>query len=193
MLPGRFVLPGGAVQQPHHRLAAIQPGGTDAPNTRNKILFENVFIPAGTVTTIRISNIRIACEESPATVANGLTQIYEQVSSNNVTFSGQNSVPVATVLVPMQFKATGCNGSGSANTSFQQCVGRNVPVSAMSSTFNVQFIEGFALAFKPRTSTISQPRWQPVPVRERILLHLSDLAGRQHRGGRGSREHGHQP
>jgi hypothetical protein len=154
---GPLVLPGGAVQQPIIGLLQSNLGGTDAPNTRNKILFENVFIPAGTVTTIRISNIRIACEESPATVANGLTQIYEQVSSNNVTFSGQNSVPVATVLVPMQFKATGCNGSGSANTSFQQCVGRNVPVSAMSSTFNVQFIEGFALAFKPRTSTISQP------------------------------------
>jgi len=132
-------------------------GGTDAPNTRNKVLFENVVIPAGTVTTIRISNIRIACEQSPATVANGLTQIYEQVSANNVTFSGQNSVPVATVLVPMQFKTTGCNGSGSATTSFQQCVGKNMTTSSMTSTFNVEFIEGFALAFKPQTSSITQP------------------------------------
>ncbi|MGO9095576.1 MAG: hypothetical protein ACLQGV_10165 [Bryobacteraceae bacterium] len=131
-------------------------GGTDAPNTRNKVLFENVVIPAGTVTTIRISNIRVACEQSPATVANGLTQIYEQVSSNNVSFSGENSVPVATVLVPMQFKVTGCNGSGSGTTTFKQCVGQNES-SPMTSTFNVEFIEGFALAFKPENSTTSQP------------------------------------
>ena len=132
-------------------------GSGDASNTRNKVLFESVYIPAGTVTTIRISNIRIAAEQSPASVANGLTQIYEQVSSNNVTFSGQNSVPVATVLVPMQFQATGCGGSGSAGTTFQQCNGVNENTGSMGSTFNVQFIEGFALAFKPENSSITQP------------------------------------
>ena len=156
---GPIVLPSGAVQAPIIGLLQSNLGGTDAANTRNKVLFENVFIPAGTVTTIRISNIRIAAEQSPASVANGLTQIYEQVSSNNVTFSGQNSVPVATVLVPMQFQTTGCSGSGSAGTTFQQCNGVNESPdkNLISTTFNVEFIEGFALAFKPENSTTPQP------------------------------------
>jgi len=47
-------------------------------------------------------------------VANGLTQIYEQVSSNNVTFSGQNSVRWPRFWFPCSSKLTGCNGSGSA-------------------------------------------------------------------------------
>jgi len=39
-------------------------GGTDAPNTRNKILFENVSFRRAPLRTIRISNIASRARES---------------------------------------------------------------------------------------------------------------------------------
>jgi hypothetical protein len=132
-------------------------GGSDLPTTRNQVLFPKVPVPAGTVTLIRISNIRVAVENSAASVSTGLVQIFALVSTNNVVLEPQAELPVAKVLVPMQFKTFACDGSSSATTSFQQCVGQNSNTKAMSTTFNVEFIEGFALAFKPENSGIGQP------------------------------------
>jgi hypothetical protein len=146
-------------------------GGSDLPSTRNQVLFPLVPVPAGTVTVIRISNIRVAVENSDASVSTGLVQIFALVSTNNVVLQPQAELPVAKVLVPMQFKAFACDGASAANTTFQQCNGVNQGTGSMLTTFNVEFIEGFALAFKPMTST------GPVIVGNQFLSESGYLLG----------------
>jgi hypothetical protein len=119
----------------------------DPANQRNSVLFPRVPVPAGTITFLRISNIRIA---APSVSASGSTDVFEKITTNNVVVTPNYQLPVATVQIPLQFKATSCDGTGGATTSFQQCNAVNPNTGGMSSTFNVQFIEGFALAFKPR-------------------------------------------
>jgi hypothetical protein len=119
----------------------------DPANQRNSILFPLVPVPAGTITYIRISNVRI----SPTGVQpNGITSIYEQITTNNVVITTNNVLPVATVLVPLQFQTTLCDGTAASVPTFQQCIAHNPNTGSMTTTFNAQFIEGFALAFKPR-------------------------------------------
>jgi hypothetical protein len=119
-------------------------------NQRNSILFPLVPVPAGTITVIRISNIRVTAD---GIQPNGIASIYEQVTTNNVVITTNNVLPVASALIPLQFQTTKCNGSAASVPTFQQCVAHNPNVASMTTTFNAQFSEGFALAFKPRINT----------------------------------------
>jgi hypothetical protein len=122
----------------------------DPPNQRNSILFPRVPVPAGTITHIRISNIRVTAD---GVQPNGIASIYEQITTNNVVITTNNVLPVASALIPLQFQTTKCDASPAAVPTFQQCVGHNSNTNDMTTTFNAQFIEGFALAFKPRINT----------------------------------------
>ncbi|MGA2325290.1 MAG: hypothetical protein ABSH05_03295 [Bryobacteraceae bacterium] len=127
----------------------------DPANQRNSILFPRVPVPAGTITYIRISNVRIA---APSVSASGSTDVFEKITTNNVVITPNYQLPVATVQIPLQFQAMGCDGSTPVSLSFQQCNQVNPDTSNMNYTngnFNVQFIEGFALAFKPVSNATS--------------------------------------
>ena len=124
----------------------------DPANQRNSVLFPRVPVPAGTITLIRISNIRIA---APSVSASGSTDVFEKITTNNVVITPNYQLPVATVQIPLQFQTTGCDGSVPVSLSFQQCNAVNPDTTNMTTNFNVQFIEGFALAFKPVSNATS--------------------------------------
>lgn len=131
----------------------------DAANTRNSILFPNVTLPYGTVTFVRITNVRVAAPAASNTTLP--TQVFELVSTNPFgAFPITNpQQTVAYVLPGLQFATRKCDDSGSVSLTYQQCISRNSDLASGASgksgtlEFNVKFTEGFALAFKTRGTT----------------------------------------
>lgn len=123
------------------------------PENRNGLLFSDVVLPAGTTTIVRLTNVRATADQL---LPNGTQSLLANVStSNGVVITTNNVVPVASAQIPLQFQTTKCDGTAASIPTFQQCVGHNAVTSSMTTTFNVQFLEGFALAFKPRINTAS--------------------------------------
>lgn len=122
---------------------------TDTPSLRNSILFPNVALPNGTVSTVRITNVRVVAP--PANPPGALPAgVVEQISA-----SPAGTVPIANafqtvayVLTPVQFSVTKC-GSSTALTAlaYVQCVDQ--PTSGVS--FAVHYKEAFATAFKAKS------------------------------------------
>jgi len=126
----------------------------DQPNLRYSVLFPGVPIPAGTTTSLRISNIRIAPN---GITPNGSQPVNALVTTTNVVVTPNNVLAVAYVLPPLDFQTTSCDGTAASIPTFKQCIGQNSDTTRMTTTFNVQFIELLALAFKPRIPTLTGP------------------------------------
>lgn len=135
----------------HVVVGVLQPTlPVDTPSLRNSILFPNVALPNGTVSTVRITNVRVVAP--PANPAGALPAgVQEQISTSPAGTVPINNAfqTVAFVLTPVQFSVTAC-GSSTALTAlnFVQCV--NQPI-GNKATFAVHFKEAFATAFKAKS------------------------------------------
>jgi hypothetical protein len=122
--------------------------GVLAPGNTFSVLFAGVTIPAGTVATIRITNIRIAVPAASG-VAGLPTPVQEIVTTSPVGI-----VPITTpvqivgyVQPSFEFSVTSCTGGSGGTTSFQQCISQ--PRTAGDLHFGIKFKELFPTAFKP--------------------------------------------
>jgi hypothetical protein len=121
--------------------------GVPAPSgPTQSIQFQNVLLPAGTNTQVRITNIRVVAPPySPP-----LTWVYEMVT---ISPSGAIAISdlqpqVAAVQPSFVFSVNGCTGSGTPSLTFQQCISQPYPAGALH--FAVKFTELFPTAFKVR-------------------------------------------
>ncbi len=123
----------------------------DAPESRNAILFPSITIPGGTVTKIRITNIRVV---APPVVSFGLpSQVFAFISTNPSTITIDNAtLPIANSALGLQFTARNATDTGAASLSFSQCLDQNTGVLSGDKTgpitFLAKFTEGFPSAFK---------------------------------------------
>ncbi|MDX2153384.1 MAG: hypothetical protein SFV54_21755 [Bryobacteraceae bacterium] len=126
--------------------------GTIPPGVNNSVSWLGVpLLPAGSSTvTIRITNVRANASGAPA----GVGGIPGQINAF-ISISGSTSVSLQQVSQTVAFVQPGLTTDATSLT-LQQCFGRNTSFGSSVNITDVTFIrfnEGFATAFKPRTST----------------------------------------
>ncbi|HBY63859.1 MAG TPA: hypothetical protein DEH78_28880 [Solibacterales bacterium] len=132
-------------------LNALQ--GTIPPGVNNSVSWLGVrLLPAGSSSvTVRITNVRANASGAPA----GVGGIPGQINAF-ISISGSTSVSLQQVSQTVAFVQPGLTTDATALT-LQQCFGRNTTFGSSVNIVDVTFLrfnEGFATAFKPRTSTI---------------------------------------